>query len=104
MLVTNTRGPLLCKRGASFLPVVWQELSNPADFLKQPKVKAGLDPNRWENGSAATVIQPMDFDGPSHGAGNWSALVGVKKRRPFRGDAVQSKFQRLYYLRFLCPR
>jgi hypothetical protein len=54
--------------------------------------EAGLDPNRWENGSAATVIQPMDFDGPSHGAGNWSALVGVKKRRPFRGDAVQLKF------------
>lgn len=63
MLVTNTRGPLLCERGATFLPVVWQELSNPADFLKQPKVKAGLDPNRWKNGSAATVIQPMDFDG-----------------------------------------
>lgn len=59
MLVTNTRGPLLCERGATFLPVVWQELSNPADFLKQPKVKrdwilidgrmAPLPPlyNRW---------------------------------------------------------
>lgn len=40
----------LGERGATFLPSVWEELSNPADFLKQLKRKAGLDPTGWDDG------------------------------------------------------
>lgn len=31
----------------TFLPAVWQTLPEPADFLNQLKVKAGLSPNAW---------------------------------------------------------
>ena len=34
---------------ATFLPQVWEELSNPEDFFNQLSCKAGLDPNDWKN-------------------------------------------------------
>lgn len=40
----------LGQQGATFLPTVWQQLPNPADFLKQLKRKAGLDPKAWDAG------------------------------------------------------
>lgn len=34
---------------ATFLPQVWEELSNPEDFFNQLSWKAGLTPNDWKN-------------------------------------------------------
>lgn len=40
----------LGQQGATFLPTVWEELPNPADFVKHLKRKAGLDPKAWNAG------------------------------------------------------
>ena len=40
----------LGQQGATFLPAVWEQLPNPADFVKQLKRKAGLDPKAWDAG------------------------------------------------------
>lgn len=37
-------------RQATFLPQVWEELSDPKAFLDQLCLKAGLDKNAWEKG------------------------------------------------------
>lgn len=37
----------------TFLPSVWEELPNPADFLKHLKLKAGLPMNYWSDTMAA---------------------------------------------------
>ncbi|CAK0738604.1 AmmeMemoRadiSam system protein A [Gammaproteobacteria bacterium] len=34
-------------RRGTFLPSVWESLSNPQDFLSHLKLKAGLPPNHW---------------------------------------------------------
>ena len=34
---------------ATFLPSVWESLSNPADFVQQLKIKAGLPANYWSD-------------------------------------------------------
>ena len=39
---------------ATFLPAVWENLSDPKDFLRQLKLKAGLSANHW---SRTTQIQ-----------------------------------------------
>jgi len=37
------------KQRATFLPSVWESLTEPRDFLMQLKRKAGLDPHYWSN-------------------------------------------------------
>ncbi len=39
----------LNNRRATFLPQVWEELSNPEDFFTQLSLKAGLGPNDWKH-------------------------------------------------------
>jgi AMMECR1 domain-containing protein len=34
-------------RRGTFLPVVWESLPNPRDFLRHLKAKAGLPPSYW---------------------------------------------------------
>ncbi len=34
---------------ATFLPQVWDELSDPEEFFSQLSLKAGLEPNSWKN-------------------------------------------------------
>ncbi len=34
----------------TFLPSVWEQLPDPADFLRQLKLKAGLPPDHWSPG------------------------------------------------------
>jgi len=36
-------------RRGTFLPSVWESLTNPRDFINQLKVKAGLPPNYWSS-------------------------------------------------------
>jgi len=50
-LDNNKPGILIEKNGhqATFLPQVWLELPNPADFLSQLCLKAGLAENQWQN-------------------------------------------------------
>jgi AmmeMemoRadiSam system protein A len=38
-------------RRGTFLPQVWEKLPEPADFVRQLKRKAGLDPNSWPVGA-----------------------------------------------------
>jgi hypothetical protein len=38
-------------RRATFLPQVWEQLPDPASFLSQLCLKAGLDADEWDNGS-----------------------------------------------------
>lgn len=38
-------------RRATFLPQVWQQLSDPMSFLSQLCIKAGLDADEWTKGS-----------------------------------------------------
>lgn len=39
----------LGNHSATFLPQVWDELSNPEEFFSQLSLKAGLEPNSWKN-------------------------------------------------------
>jgi len=50
-LEKNKPGVIIKKgpRQATFLPQVWQQLPNPADFLTHLCHKAGLGPNEWKN-------------------------------------------------------
>ncbi len=41
-------------RRATFLPAVWEQLSEPRDFVKHLKIKAGLHPDHW---SERMVVQ-----------------------------------------------
>jgi AmmeMemoRadiSam system protein A len=54
-LVRGRHGLLLAcdDRRATFLPQVWDELSEPAQFLAQLKRKAGWEPSGWPTGLAA---------------------------------------------------
>jgi len=40
---------------ATYLPSVWEQLSDPAEFVRQLRAKAGLDPNGW--GDATKVFR-----------------------------------------------
>lgn len=50
-LKQNKPGLVIKKNGfqATFLPQVWEELSDPKDFLSQLCLKAGLPSNQWQN-------------------------------------------------------
>ncbi len=49
LIEVNTDGLILRENTlcSTFLPVVWQQLPNPEDFLRQLKSKAGLDEDYW---------------------------------------------------------
>ena len=38
---------------ATFLPAVWEDLSDPREFVRHLKMKAGLDPDAWPHGMRA---------------------------------------------------
>jgi uncharacterized protein len=46
---------------ATFLPTVWEQLPNPADFLSQLKRKAGLNSKGWERGIRAYHYTSTEF-------------------------------------------
>ncbi len=48
----NSKMGIILKKGfntSTFLPQVWEEISNKKDFLEQLSMKAGLDRNAWKN-------------------------------------------------------
>ena len=51
MMVPGDAGWVLQDKGnrGTFLPSVWSSLSDPAVFLQQLKIKAGLSPDDWSN-------------------------------------------------------
>lgn len=53
-LVPGRDGVVLEKQGrrATFLPQVWEKLSDPLTFLEQLALKAGLPPNAWQEPDA----------------------------------------------------
>lgn len=52
-------------RGATFLPQVWKQLPEPADFLRHLCLKAGLAPTAWQNdGLELHTYQVQYFEEP----------------------------------------
>lgn len=80
-LVPGEAGWMLQDKGnrGTFLPSVWASLGEPADFLRQLKMKAGLAPDYWSNtlqiwkyttetfAAAATGIAVSGHGAPSAG-------------------------------------
>jgi AMMECR1 domain-containing protein len=61
-LILEHRG----KRG-TFLPQVWDNIRDPAEFLRQLKVKAGLDPAFWADDVSLlryTVVKYREAEPP----------------------------------------
>lgn len=46
---------------ATFLPSVWEQLTQPADFLNHLKVKAGLSKNHWSDNLKISRYQTISF-------------------------------------------
>jgi AmmeMemoRadiSam system protein A len=57
-------------RHALFLPVVWEQLPRPEDFLDHLWLKAGLDPREWAPGTCPFVFAAERYERRvgSHGA------------------------------------
>ncbi len=49
------------RRRATFLPKVWDELPDPAQFLAHLKLKAGLPPDYWSDRLRFYVYRSLDF-------------------------------------------
>jgi AmmeMemoRadiSam system protein B/AmmeMemoRadiSam system protein A len=73
-------------RRALFLPQVWEELREPADFLGHLKRKAGLRADHWSGSLAARRFRAIEVKGPMRGPGAapdaepfaWSAPAGQR--------------------------
>jgi MEMO1 family protein len=78
-LIINDEG-----RGALFLPSVWEELREPAQFLGTLKRKAGLRPDHWSSRFVARRFRAIEVKGRMQGPGAvpdtgpfaWAALEG----------------------------
>lgn len=80
-MIPGDAGWVLQENGdrGTFLPSVWESLSEPADFLRHLKMKAGLAPDYWSNtlqiwryttdsfAAAATAIVPSGHGAPNAG-------------------------------------
>lgn len=51
--------------GATFLPVVWETLPDPRDFLTQLKLKAGWPPSFWSQSLTAKRYSAETFHSPA---------------------------------------
>ncbi len=63
----NSDGLILRKgaAGATFLPQVWKQLTNPEEFLTHLCIKAGLPPDAWKSsGLEALTYQVQHFEEP----------------------------------------
>ncbi|MCP4413881.1 MAG: AmmeMemoRadiSam system protein A [Gammaproteobacteria bacterium] len=50
---------------ATFLPSVWDDLSNKDDFIHHLKLKAGLPANYWSETIEFSTYQSLNFSGPA---------------------------------------
>ena len=54
-------------RQATFLPAVWEKVPDPADFVRQLQLKAGVPPGYWPEGAQAFLYVAREFGEPIRG-------------------------------------